>query len=87
MPGPEDYAVLARHFEHQKFLMLDIGFWSPLPPQRSGIADYSYNLLGELAKTHRVTAIVGDKCISSYLAGSADVCAFPRESNLLATLN
>ena len=44
--------------------MLDIGFWSPLPPQRSGIADYSYNLLGELAKTHRVTAIVGDKCIS-----------------------
>ena len=30
--------------------MPHVGFWSPLPPQGSGIADYSFALLSELAK-------------------------------------
>ncbi|GAA5158364.1 glycosyltransferase family 4 protein [Amycolatopsis dongchuanensis] len=31
--------------------------WTPLPPERSGISDYSYELLGELAKLVDVDAV------------------------------
>lgn len=34
-----------------------IGFWSPLPPQRSGIADYSFSLLRELAGAVDITVV------------------------------
>lgn len=37
-----------------------IAWWSPLPPQHSGIADYSYDLLAELARRLDVLAVVSD---------------------------
>ncbi|MGA8295468.1 MAG: hypothetical protein WB770_00320, partial [Acidimicrobiales bacterium] len=48
--------------------MAHVGFWSPLPPQPSGIADYSYSILSELAKTFDVTAVVDDE-FSSVVPG------------------
>lgn len=41
--------------------MASVGVWSPFPPQRSGIADYSFSLLGELAKRLDVTAVLDDR--------------------------
>ncbi len=38
-----------------------IAFWSPLPPAKSGIADYSFELLGYLGKKHAITAVVDDR--------------------------
>ncbi|MDQ4070029.1 MAG: glycosyltransferase family 4 protein, partial [Actinomycetota bacterium] len=37
-----------------------VAVWTPLPPQRSGIADYSAELLGELEKTHELEVFVDD---------------------------
>lgn len=34
-----------------------VGMWSPLPPERSGIADYTYELLGPLADEVAVSAV------------------------------
>lgn len=39
---------------------LRVAMWTPLPPQRSGIADYSIELLTELEKTHDVEVFVDD---------------------------
>jgi glycosyltransferase involved in cell wall biosynthesis len=38
-----------------------VGFFTPLPPERSGIADYSYELLEELSRRCDVTAVVSDE--------------------------
>lgn len=35
-------------------------FFSPLPPQRNGIADYSDSLLGPLSKRYNITAVAAD---------------------------
>jgi len=37
-----------------------VALWTPLPPQRSGIADYSVELLGALETTHDVEVFVDD---------------------------
>ena len=37
-----------------------IAWWSPLPPQPSGIADYSFEVLGELTAVADVLAVVDD---------------------------
>jgi len=37
-----------------------VAMWTPLPPQRSGIADYSAELLSELERTHDVEVFVDD---------------------------
>ncbi|MCU1490058.1 MAG: glycosyltransferase [Acidimicrobiaceae bacterium] len=37
-----------------------IAVWTPLPPQRSGVADYAYELLEALARRAEVTAVVRD---------------------------
>ena len=39
---------------------LHIAWWSPLPPQKSGIADYSFDVLTELAREIEITAVVRD---------------------------
>jgi glycosyltransferase involved in cell wall biosynthesis len=64
-----------------------IAWWSPLPPQRSGIADYSAELLGEISSKLEVIAVVDDRvtrgvrlpgveCVgaTSYLCGAAGHC-------------
>ncbi|HLI14594.1 MAG TPA: glycosyltransferase [Acidimicrobiales bacterium] len=38
-----------------------IAYWSPFPPQRTGIADYSYELLEELRELLDVVAVVDDR--------------------------
>lgn len=38
-------------------MTMRVGMWSPLPPERSGIADYTYELLGPLADEVAVTAV------------------------------
>jgi len=64
---------------------LRIAWWSPLPPQRSGISDYSYELLAEISKNIQAIAVVRDDVValvrcpptvpvigmSDYLAGVA----------------
>ena len=42
---------------------LRIAWWSPLPPQKSGIADYSFDLLTELAPKMTLTAVVRDDVV------------------------
>ena len=39
--------------------------WTPLPPQRSGIADYSYELLEVLARILDIVVVVEDAVVSS----------------------
>jgi glycosyltransferase involved in cell wall biosynthesis len=65
-----------------------IAWWSPLPPQNSGISDYSFDLLTELATRSAVIAVVRDDVVSlvhvpagvpvvgagRYLAGAAGGC-------------
>jgi glycosyltransferase involved in cell wall biosynthesis len=41
-------------------MSVKLAVWTPLPPQRSGIADYAYGLLAELAKGAEVVAVVRD---------------------------
>jgi glycosyltransferase involved in cell wall biosynthesis len=38
-----------------------IAWWSPLPPQASGIADYSFSLLEPLASRFEITAVVSPR--------------------------
>ena len=42
-----------------------VGFHSPLPPERSGIADYSYELLEELRHHVEVVAVVRDDLVGT----------------------
>ncbi|MGD0219890.1 MAG: glycosyltransferase family 4 protein [Acidimicrobiales bacterium] len=49
-------------------MSMKLAVWTPLPPQRSGIADYSYGLLAELAKRAEVVAVVRDGARSPALA-------------------
>jgi glycosyltransferase involved in cell wall biosynthesis len=65
-----------------------IAWWSPLPPQRSGISDYSAMLLPHLRERLDIVAVVGDPvasavrapegvpmvAASAYLAGKAGPC-------------
>ena len=44
--------------------LLKLAFLSPLPPERSGISDYSAELLHELAKYYEIEVIVSQKNIS-----------------------
>jgi glycosyltransferase involved in cell wall biosynthesis len=44
---------------------LKLAVWTPLPPQRSGIADYSFRLLAELARQVEVVAVVRDDAAPS----------------------
>jgi len=67
---------------------LRIAWWSPLPPQNSGISDYSFDLLTELTTRIAVIAVVRDDVVSlvhapagvpvlgasKYLAGVAGRC-------------
>jgi glycosyltransferase involved in cell wall biosynthesis len=59
-----------------------IAWWSPLPPQQSGIADYSYDLLAELAGRLDVLAVVADDVVDCVRApaGVAVVGATAYES-------
>ena len=43
---------------------LPVAFWTPLPPQRTGIADYSYELLAALSHITEVVAIVDDTAVT-----------------------
>lgn len=47
-----------------------LAIWTPLPPQATGIADYSYELLGALSKITPVIAIVDDNAVNSCRAPS-----------------
>jgi glycosyltransferase involved in cell wall biosynthesis len=48
-----------------------LAFVSPLPPERTGIADYSAELVGELARFYEITLIVDQPTIDNvYLAAS-----------------
>ncbi|CCH27399.1 Glycosyltransferase, family 4 [Saccharothrix espanaensis DSM 44229] len=38
-------------------MTMRVGMWSPLPPERSGISDYTYELLGPLADEVSLTAV------------------------------
>ena len=65
-----------------------IAWWSPLPPQRSGISDYSFELLAEISNDIQAIAVVRDDVVdlvespprvpvigvSDYLAGVAGSC-------------
>ncbi|MEU4801430.1 glycosyltransferase [Actinosynnema sp. NPDC023587] len=42
-----------------------VGMWSPLPPERSGIADYTYELLGPLGGEVSLTAVARSAGASS----------------------
>ena len=67
---------------------LRVAWWSPLPPQNSGISDYSFDLLTELTTRIAVIAVVRDDVVSlvhapagvpvlgasKYLAGVAGRC-------------
>ncbi|MFZ0059149.1 MAG: glycosyltransferase [Acidimicrobiales bacterium] len=58
-------------------MTLKLAVWTPLPPQRSGIADYAYALLAELAKRADIVAVVRDGARSPLLA-PAGVRVVPR---------
>ncbi len=45
-----------------------VGYFSPLPPERTGIGDYSYELLEELRSLLDVTAVVSDDVLYSVRA-------------------
>ena len=45
--------------------MLEIAYFSPLPPQRTGIADYSAELLPYLAEEAKITLFVSDASAAS----------------------
>jgi glycosyltransferase involved in cell wall biosynthesis len=45
-----------------------IAWWSPMPPQPSGIADYSFDVLGALAPHLDVLAVVDDEVAASVRA-------------------
>ena len=65
-----------------------IAWWSPLPPQKSGVSDYSFDLLAELTTQVDVIAVARDDVAtvvhaptgvrvvkaSSYLAGAVGKC-------------
>lgn len=53
------FAALAAESDDEP-ARLRVALWTPLPPQRSGIADYSAELLGELEATHDVEVFVDD---------------------------
>ncbi|MGA3351806.1 MAG: glycosyltransferase [Acidimicrobiales bacterium] len=50
---------------------LRIAWWSPLPPQKSGIADYSFDLLSALAPKMVLTAVVRDDVVGLVRAPKA----------------
>jgi glycosyltransferase involved in cell wall biosynthesis len=51
-------------------LPLDIAYISPLPPQRTGIAEYSADLLPYLGRLAQVTAFVSDeRCLNAQIQG------------------
>lgn len=53
---------------------LHLAFVSPLPPERSGIADYSLDLLRELSKFYRITLIVDqEKVENSWLIDNFEI--------------
>jgi len=56
---------------------LKLAVWTPLPPQRSGIADYVWGLLAEFASRVDVTAVVRDVSAPTALA-PAGVKVVPR---------
>jgi glycosyltransferase involved in cell wall biosynthesis len=41
-----------------------VAWWTPLPPQRSGIADYSYAVLEQMAQRLHITAVVEDRAVA-----------------------
>jgi glycosyltransferase involved in cell wall biosynthesis len=45
-----------------------IGFWTPVPPQRTGIADYSDLLLPELARDWDISVVVDERVVRSAAA-------------------
>lgn len=51
--------------------MTRVGFWTPIPPQRSGIADYSEALLSELRRHWDITVVI-DERLAYHSATSAD---------------
>lgn len=51
-------------------MLLDIAYISPLPPQRTGIADYSADLLPHLRRLAQVTAFALDeRCLNAQIQG------------------
>ena len=42
---------------------LRVAWWSPLPPQKSGISDYSFDLLEELSGQLEIAAVVRDDMV------------------------
>ena len=40
-----------------------VAWWSPLPPQKSGISDYSFDVLSELAARLEVVSVVRDDVV------------------------
>lgn len=65
-----------------------VAWWSPLPPLRTGVADYSYDLLEKIGSRLDVVAVVDDRALDAvsapdgtrvvgaakYLAGAAGRC-------------
>lgn len=45
--------------------MKHIGFWTPIPPQRTGIADYSDLLLSELVHEWEITVVIDERVVNS----------------------
>ena len=45
-----------------------IGFWTPIPPQRTGIADYSDLLLSELVHEWGITVVIDERVVNSFPA-------------------
>ena len=45
-----------------------IGFWTPIPPQRTGIADYSHLLLSELVHEWEITVVIDERVVNSFSA-------------------
>ncbi|MCU1492527.1 MAG: glycosyltransferase [Acidimicrobiaceae bacterium] len=53
-----------------------VAVWTPLPPQRSGVADYAYELLAEMSRHVDLVAVVRD--------GSSDAAVAPEGVQVVA---
>jgi glycosyltransferase involved in cell wall biosynthesis len=61
---PENLRIVPQHLPLQPDNRPRLAYVSPLPPQRSGVADYSVELLPELARHYDIDVIVAQQTVA-----------------------
>ena len=63
--------------------MSRIAFWTPYPPQRSGISDYSYELITQLSSRWDLTVVVDERLLGAAAVAARQKVQVPKGVELI----